>query len=122
MSEQPIEAQAPQPSAQEEARQAILQVIATIPAGQACSYGEVARRAGQSGKARYVGYILKNLPNDSTIPWHRVMTAAGKIAFKAGSERYQAQVAKLNAEGIYPKNGRFKVDIDSPLSPLSQQR
>lgn len=98
---------------QEEARQAILQVIAMIPAGQVCSYGEVARRAGQSGRARYVGYLLKQLPSDSTIPWHRVMTAAGTIAFKEGSERYQAQLAKLNAEGILPQNGRFTVNINT---------
>ncbi|MBK5258365.1 MAG: MGMT family protein, partial [Thermoanaerobaculia bacterium] len=43
------------------------------------TYGQVATLAGLDGHARQVGYALHNLPEGSTIPWHRVVNARGEI-------------------------------------------
>lgn len=77
----------------------IWQVVAEIPAGQVCTYGLIARRAGLAGAARRVGAALRQLPADSAIPWHRVINAQGRIAFPEGSEATGASVRALNPRG-----------------------
>ncbi|UZW76787.1 MGMT family protein [Alkalimarinus sediminis] len=90
--------------------QAILAVISQIPFGCATSYGEVAKKAGLPGYARYVGYILRNLPEQTRIPWHRVMNAQGAISFPSNSEKYQQQRARLEAEGVsFSPSGKVKL-------------
>lgn len=80
--------------------QAIIETLARIPKGKTCAYGELAKLAGYPGKARYVGFVLKNLPDGSKLPWHRVVNAQGKSSFPPDSERYQLQHRKLFAEGV----------------------
>lgn len=79
---------------------AILITLASIPAGKVSSYGDIAKKAGFPGLARYVAYILKNLPNDSKIPWHRVISSQGKISFPKNGKMYSLQRSKLKDEGI----------------------
>ena len=88
----------------EESRQAILQTLSCIPEGKVCTYGNIASLAGQTGKARYVGFILKGLPNNAVLPWHRVINAKGRSSFPDHSEKQQIQFAKLTKEGIEVTN------------------
>ncbi|UZE97425.1 MGMT family protein [Alkalimarinus alittae] len=81
-------------------QQLILQTIHAIPCGQVSTYGQVAKLAGLPGKARYVGYVLKTLPQGSSIPWHRVINSQGKLSFPAHTEAYREQKQRLLAEGI----------------------
>lgn len=91
-------------------QQAIFTVLASIPAGRIVTYGRVAELAGMPGAARRVGTVLKTIPGDSTLPWHRVLRANGRIAFSPGSKAFRHQQAKLEKEGIQVINGR--VDLD----------
>lgn len=84
----------------DECRDAILSTLSRIPYGKVCSYGQIANLAGQSGKARYVAYILKHLPNNSKIPWHRVINSQGKSSFPSGTMMHKLQYEKLLNEGI----------------------
>lgn len=77
----------------------VLSTLNAIPKGSLSTYGAIAKAAGYSGYARQVGYILKNLPEHSTIPWHRVINAQGRSSFSPGSERHAAQCARLISEG-----------------------
>jgi len=77
-------------------KQAIWLVIAAIPHGRVCTYGDIANMAGQPGQARWVGRLLSELPPDSTLPWHRVVNASGKITHPNASK----QVQRLQDEGI----------------------
>ena len=81
-------------------REKIWSVISHIPKGKVSSYGAIANRAGLPGYARYVGYTLKNLPPNSSLPWYRVINSKGYISFRTGTEKYQIQKAKLKQEGI----------------------
>ncbi|KZY92325.1 hypothetical protein A3743_26100, partial [Oleiphilus sp. HI0072] len=83
-----------------ECKQAILACLASIPSGQVCSYGKIASLAGHPGKARYVAYILKQLPKDSRIPWHRIINAQGKCSFPIGSDKFLEQTSLLETEGV----------------------
>ena len=84
----------------QENRERIWQVIRQIPAGHVASYGQIARLAGLPGAARLVGNVLRNLPKDSKLPWHRVINSQGKISFPANSPAYLKQQSLLLAEGI----------------------
>lgn len=79
-------------------KQRVLQVIAAIPAGTVTTYGEVARLAGAPRAARQVGGLLKRLPADSRLPWHRIINRHGQISLQ-GDDLLRQRDA-LEAEGI----------------------
>ncbi|MDC9521953.1 MGMT family protein [Pseudoalteromonas sp. Angola-31] len=87
----------------------IYTIIANIPAGFVASYGQVATLAGYPQNSRLVGRLLKQMPDDSVIPWHRVVNSQGKISFPAGSDKYQEQRQKLLLEGVSFKNGKVNM-------------
>ncbi len=79
-------------------REAILLVINGIPKGKVAAYGQVASMAGFPGRARLVGHILRNIPNNSNLPWHRVVNSQGKLSLDG--ERGQEQAQRLTDDGI----------------------
>jgi len=89
--------------------QAILQTLASIPYGKICTYGAIAKLSGNNGKARHIGFILKNLPKGSAIPWHRVINSQGRISFPEDSKHYQQQRERLEAEGINVLHGKVSL-------------
>ena len=66
-------------------KQRIYAVLAAIPAGVVVSYGQVAELAGLPRAARLVGRTLSALPDDTQLPWHRVVNASGKISMPCDS-------------------------------------
>lgn len=82
-------------------------VVSQIPKGKVASYGQIAQLAQLPGYARFVGTTMKNLPKDSTLPWHRVANSASKISFPNDSKEYLKQKALLEAEGVVFVNGKF---------------
>jgi methylated-DNA-[protein]-cysteine S-methyltransferase len=59
-----------------------------IPFGTTVSYGELARRVGDSGKARAVGAANGRNPISIVVPCHRVIGANGSLTgFGGGIER-----------------------------------
>lgn len=87
----------------------IWQVLAAIPTGKVATYGQIAKLSGHPGHARFVGYVLKNLPKNSTLPWHRVINAKGRLSFPPRSEAYRRQISRLQEEGIQFKAGRISL-------------
>ena len=59
-------------------REALYIALAAIPAGHVLSYGQLAELAGLGRAARWVGRTLSQLPDGSTLPWHRVVAASGR--------------------------------------------
>lgn len=90
-------------------KERIWQVVSQIPPGKVASYGQVAKFAELPGYARYVGYVMKNLPTGSRLPWHRVVNSRGAISFKPGTSQYRRQKERLEAEGIVFIKGRFSM-------------
>jgi methylated-DNA-protein-cysteine methyltransferase-like protein len=85
---------------------AILDVVARIPRGRVTTYGSVAARAGLPGRARLVGRLLRELPQGSKLPWHRVVAAAGRVALPPSSPSRARQIARLQREGVLVVRGR----------------
>ena len=86
-------------------------VVRRIPRGRVATYGQVAHLAGMPGRARQVGYAMSALPDDSDIPWHRVINARGEVSHRSGSSAFeQIQRALLEAEGItFDAQGRVNL-------------
>lgn len=79
----------------------IYAAVRTIPRGRVSTYGSVARIAGFDGQARLVGYALAALRDGSSVPWHRVINAQGKLSLeRAGSSSGTTQRLRLAREGV----------------------
>ena len=85
---------------------AILTSVGIVPEGSVVSYGYIANSAGYPGRARLVGKLLRDLPCDTRIPWHRVLRADRRIAFLKGSKQYRLQRERLLNEGVLLNQGR----------------
>jgi len=83
-----------------EAYDEIYAVVSAIPRGKVATYGQVAELAGLPRRARMVGYALRELPEGSGIPWHRVVNASGKISQRGRPASERDQKSLLEAEGI----------------------
>lgn len=101
---------------------AIMRVIAAIPKGRVASYGEIAARAGLPRRARLVGRVLGEAGEGAKLPWHRVLRADGRFAFKPGSRAFREQRARLLDEGVAVKAGRVDLarfgwqrDVDAEI-------
>lgn len=90
----------------EDRRAALYLVLAQIPEGKVTSYGELAAMAGLGRAARWVGRVLSQLPDDTCLPWHRVMGAGGRLSLAEGTISGEEQRARLRAEGVMVVNGR----------------
>ena len=81
-------------------------VIAEIPRGKVATYGQVAERAGFPGAARMTVWALQR---SDGLPWHRVVSAGGRIALPG--EEGREQRLRLELEGVTFRGGRVRVDL-----------
>ncbi len=81
-----------------DARERILATVDSIPRGCVATYGQVAREAGLTGRARLVGRSLRGLGPRSKIPWWRVLGAGGRVRV-AGAARAE-QLRRLKRERV----------------------
>ena len=89
---------------------AILAIVQAIPAGRVATYGQIADLAGLPGRARLVGTTLRKLPDDSAVPWHRVVNAAGRISPRGDGMSVTEQALLLADEGvIIDARGRIRL-------------
>ncbi len=88
----------------------IWQVIAMIPEGKVSTYGDIAKHAGLAKAARRVGMALRGLPEDTRIPWHRVINSQGRISLPEGSASQYRQRERLESEGVVFKANK-RVDL-----------
>lgn len=92
--------------------QKLLSAVRKIPKGTVATYGQIAKRAGLSRNARQVGTVLKGLPEDSDVPWHRVVNALGKISDRGDGVFAGLQRQMLEAEGIeFTDNGKLDLSV-----------
>jgi methylated-DNA-protein-cysteine methyltransferase-like protein len=74
------------------------------------TYGQIAELAGLGRQPRVVGYALAALPEESRVPWQRVINAKGEISPRAEPGWVEYQRALLEEEGIeFDANGRLSL-------------
>jgi len=109
-------------AATEKRNERIWATVCEIPEGSVASYGQIADMAGLPRGARQVGYALCHLPEERGVPWHRVITASGRIAFEADSGSFKEQCRRLMQEDVAilkdrvdMKKYRWQPDLDELL-------
>lgn len=75
-------------------------VVERIPPGRVATYGQIAALAGFPGNAREVGYALAALPEETDLPWQRVINARGEVSLRREPGRDGFQRHLLEEEGI----------------------
>ncbi len=85
-------------------------MVRSIPPGRVANYGLVALAAGLPGQARLVGYALHRLPDDTDVPWHRVVNVRGEISLYQHFGPGRTQRALLEAEGV-SFDARGRIDL-----------
>jgi methylated-DNA-protein-cysteine methyltransferase-like protein len=78
----------------------IYRVVRRIPRGKVATYGQIATLAGLAGHARQVGYALHALPRGTSVPWHRVINAQGKVSLRTRIGPELEQEMRLRVEGV----------------------
>ena len=79
----------------------IYAAVRRIPRGRVATYGGIARVAGLPRQARMVGYAMAALQRGTTVPWHRVVNAMGRVSTRrASSDGALVQRLMLEREGI----------------------
>jgi methylated-DNA-protein-cysteine methyltransferase-like protein len=82
-------------------RERIYAQVRKVPRGRVATYGQIASLAGLDGQARQVGYAMAALPSSSTVPWHRVINAQGRVSMRSeGSGGSIIQQQLLEREGV----------------------
>lgn len=74
--------------------------VRSIPAGKVCTYGQIALMIGHPGAARQVGWALASLPENTDVPWQRVINARGAISLRGRMEGADLQRLLLENEGV----------------------
>jgi methylated-DNA-protein-cysteine methyltransferase-like protein len=79
----------------------IYRAVRKVPRGKVTTYGAIARMAGLPRQARLVGYALSALHDGSSLPWHRVINAQGRLSLeRAGRASGVTQRLRLEREGV----------------------
>jgi methylated-DNA-protein-cysteine methyltransferase related protein len=76
----------------------VYRLVKQIPRGRVTTYGAIAKAIREPGGARVVGYAMAATPAGRGIPWHRVVSAGGKI--KMPEPHASKQRRLLETEGI----------------------
>lgn len=94
-----------------DSRARISAVVSRIPRGRVATYGQVARLAGLPGHARLVGFAMAALPDDTRVPWHRVVNARGECSPRGdGGPGHIVQRLRLRRERVrFDANGRLSL-------------
>ncbi|OJX37973.1 MAG: cysteine methyltransferase [Chloroflexi bacterium 44-23] len=80
-------------------RDRVFDIVCCIPFGKVATYGQIARMV-PGCTARMVGYALASLPDDSDVPWQRVINAQGKISPRGTGYGALIQRQLLDEEGV----------------------
>ena len=84
-------------------RTALYSTLMMVPAGYVVTYGQLAEAAGLGRAARWVGRTLSQLPDDTRLPWHRVLAAEdGSVTLANGEAPKTVALASIQ-QIIKPK-------------------
>lgn len=93
-------------------KEQVITFIKTVPRGRVVSYGQVASVAGSPRAARQVGGVLRGLPDNSGVPWWRVVNSEGYISIKGNWIATKEVQKKLLEKEKITVSDDFKLDIE----------
>ncbi|MHA2140549.1 MAG: methylated-DNA--[protein]-cysteine S-methyltransferase [Candidatus Thorarchaeota archaeon] len=76
----------------------VVRATLSIPRGETATYGEVARKAGLPGAARFVGNVMSTNRLYPLVPCHRVVSSQGLGGYGLGIKK---KIELLRREGAF---------------------
>jgi methylated-DNA-protein-cysteine methyltransferase-like protein len=84
----------------------VYRLVRKCPRGKIVSYGGVAAMLGQPRAARAVGRALNSLPDNTNVPWWRVVNSRGAVSIRGVQHGEILQRKLLEREGVkFARNG-----------------
>ena len=80
--------------------QSVYRLVERIPHGQVATYGQIAAMISTPRAARAVGWALRALPDDTNLPWQRVVSGTGRLTISHPLLGQAEQAKRLLAEGV----------------------
>ena len=90
-------------------KQALYELLLTIPRGKVVTYGTLAEMLGNRRMARAVGNALHSNPDGEKYPCYKVVNGKGDLSRAYAFGGIDEQKRRLEADGIVVENG--KVDL-----------
>ena len=90
-------------------KQALYELLLTIPHGKVVTYGTLAEMLGNRRMARAVGNALHSNPDGEKYPCYKVVNSKGELSRAYAFGGIDEQKRRLEADGIVVENG--KVDL-----------
>ncbi|MDH6341987.1 methylated-DNA-protein-cysteine methyltransferase-like protein [Parabacteroides sp. PFB2-12] len=105
-------------------RQAVYEIVRTIPFGRATSYGAIAKAIGHPNLSRLVGKIMSTCESaTNNMPAHRVVNSQGILSGREAFGSDQEMQRLLEAEGITVVNNHriqsWKTVFWNPLEEIN---
>ena len=89
----------------------VIKSILAIPKGKVATYKQIAELSGKEHASRAVAWILNSCSKKYKLPWQRVVSSQGKIAFKPGTHNFVMQKKLLRAEGVMAEGHSGAIDL-----------
>ncbi|SDC75839.1 methylated-DNA-protein-cysteine methyltransferase related protein [Terribacillus halophilus] len=90
--------------------QEVIRIIKSIPEGKVMTYGQIGKAAGKARGARQVSRILHSMSKKHDLPWHRVISADGRLKIKDETTLHE-QLERLYEEGLEIFDGRVDLEV-----------
>ena len=78
----------------------IYECVRQVPKGKVATYGQIAKQVGEGCTPQQVGTAMSSLPDDSDVPWQRIIDSKGKLIKRSGQRNHEEQGRLLEEEGI----------------------
>ena len=82
-----------------EKQKMIVKAALTVPKGSTISYGNLAKKAGLPGAARFAGNVMRNNRHCPLVPCHRVVGSKGLGGYGGQKEDISKKIELLSREG-----------------------
>ena len=80
--------------------QEVYKWVRKIPKGKVATYGQIATLISTPRSAQVVGFALRALPENSGVPWQRVINSQGRISIQNPRWPQSEQAKQLKKEGV----------------------
>jgi O-6-methylguanine DNA methyltransferase len=97
----------------------VYEVVSEIPVGKVATYGDIAKLAGVTNP-RVVGNCLHRNPYPTSVPCHRVVNAAGRLAPAFAFGGAEKQRERLASEQVAFNKGRVDLKVSRWTKPSGQ--
>lgn len=89
----------------------VYEIAAQIPKGNVSTYKQLAKLAGSPKAVRAVGAAMRNNPETTVVPCHRVLASDGSMHGYSARDGIQTKIKKLQEEGVRVIDGKVDLNV-----------